>query len=187
MRCFIAFFPSKNVIDFIQNKLYIFEKYTESLKIVNIDKMHITLAFLGNINEKLQYNRLTSIVKKTVEDIYVFKYKLGQFGAFPNLDYPRVYWFSISSNNISFLHTKLKNNLLENGFYLDTKNFLPHITIARVKKYVKNISKLSKLIKYVNSKMETKEYFFDKISIVESVLSSKGPIYHKKNEFLLKK
>ena len=186
MRCFIAFFPDKEVINFLKKKLYMFKSHSELLKMVSLYNMHITLIFLGEVDREREYGKVNSVVSEVVRRYSAFSYELGEFGAFPNLSYPKVFWFSVLSEEMKKLQQDIKNGLLQNGFSLEDKNFIPHITIARVKRYAKSLKKLSDALEYENRKLIKSKHIFDKVSIVESILTPKGPIYKVRDEFRLK-
>ncbi|MFO8052937.1 MAG: RNA 2',3'-cyclic phosphodiesterase [Candidatus Omnitrophota bacterium] len=172
MRTFIAL----NLTDEIKAKIKEVTDKLEDLPIkakwVNNKNLHITLKFLGDINQEQ-----LDIIKKIIADISCqynsFELHLKSFGFFPNPKKPRVFFISFSSDKIlEALVEVLRKRLNQIGFKKD-KKFRSHITLARIKS-LKNINQLTEKINQL--KVEGK-FKVDKISLFKSTLTQKDPIY----------
>lgn len=127
-------------------------RYKEE-KLVPQSNWHITLAFIGHIEED-QRDALIELLK-----VYkwgdAFKSSVRHFGAFPSFEQSKVLWLGISkgAKEIELLANQLRTRLVEMGIQYDDKPFVPHITVARLRS-PKNCSRLSE-----NGKMKQEVSF----------------------------
>ncbi len=142
---------------------------------VKPENLHITLRFLGNIPENM-VEKISNIISESCKNISPFKIEFVGLGAFPNINYVRVLWIGIKN-----LQPLVKINLcideeLKKIHYYKDKEFLPHITIARVK----SVSNKTKLQHILNTYKETKfdEFFVNEVKLKKSELSAMGPKYY---------
>ena len=145
------------------------------VKLVETHNIHITLVFIGEIQE----NKL-ELVKEAMGKLSFnsFKVKLKGTGAFPNLSRPRVVWIGIEEGlqELRSIRGTLLKELLGRGVRPDDeKEFSPHLTIGRVK----GPSNLLNLINVINEyqNIDFGEFIANKVTLFKSTLTSKGPIY----------
>lgn len=97
--------------------------------------IHLTLAFLGALNDE----RLAEAMRATeraAREVSPFEYRLARSGLFGSARQPRVIWIGIDepSGNLQLLHKQLNLELVQHGFEVDTRPFSPHLTLARIKR-----------------------------------------------------
>lgn len=171
MRCFIEIDIPDNI------KSYILENITRiknastgyDFRITKKENLHVTLAFLGEIDE----NSLENIIKKTKEiakKFGEFKCRLSKIEAIPQ-KFPRMIWITLDENNIlSKLYDELKRSLvLEN----EHEGFKAHITAARLKPK----SNAKKAIAIGKDETEPLKFRASELKIMKSTLKSDGPAY----------
>lgn len=89
MRFFIALeIPSENRLQFqsIQDKLH---TLIPQARITDFDKIHLTLAFLGEQPDELK-EKLIEIIAKAANDVPSFEVTPAYIDGFPNIHNPRV-------------------------------------------------------------------------------------------------
>lgn len=146
-----------------------------ALKIVETQNIHLTLKFLGDINESI-VNNILEIMRKGVEGVEPFTLKFRGTGAFPNLNCMNVIWIGIpNADTLIRISEYIDERLVELGFEREKRGFSPHITVARVKGQ-KNKDKLQRVIKE-NVNMDFGEQKVDCIKLKKSILGPKGPTY----------
>lgn len=151
------------------------EKSDANLKIVEPEKMHITLKFLGDTEEK-QVKNIKTIIENIVENIDPFKVKLKDTGVFPNENYMRIIWIGLKNyDKIVEIANKLDNEISKLGFKKEKRKFSPHVTIARVRSG-KNKEKLLQILNRYKD-IDFLDLEIKDIKIKKSVLTKKGPIY----------
>jgi|UniRef100_A0A7J3SKG2 2'-5' RNA ligase len=145
------------------------------LKVVEPENLHITLAFIGEIEDDH-----VETVKSAIGEISG-KPIMAEFvgvGAFPTVSSPRVIWAGVKkgSEEISQLQRKVELLLKTYRIHFEKeRNFIPHLTLARVKGK-KDLEKLRAFIEK-NAEAYFGEEFFEEVKLKESILTPKGPIY----------
>lgn len=170
MRAFVAVeITEESVIDSIK-------KIQSSIKIaakpVDVQNMHFTLLFLGEVSEDMSQKILAQL--KTI-DFSSFEIGFEGVGAFPKPKFPRVIWIGIDDEGAKHLVELAKlveDKLATLGFKSD-KPFKPHATIFRVKNKVGDIT--SELSKFAGVKFGVQKV--SQIKLKQSVLTPTGPIY----------
>lgn len=176
IRAFIAIEispPSKLKISEFINQL----KRSESdVKWVNDTQMHLTLKFLGNI-EQDKIPEISGALKDIASKAVVFQIIFSGIEAFPDINRPRVIWLGIEkgADNLKKLAGHIEDKMKNLGFAKEGRCYKAHLTLGRVRS-LKNIGALTSMI----SKTELdyrKEITIDKLTLFQSTLTQKGVIY----------
>lgn len=176
MRTFIAVECNnkEKISNLQQNILRSFPSFNDVLRPVNIENLHFTLFFFGEIESK----QLESIINKMKEIVFEnFEINYREIGAFPSFKYPKVIWIGIddqSERKLNSLFDLVKFKMEQIGFKPD-KQFKPHLTIFRVKRPIVNLEQY--LNKYNNNTSIDFSDIIDKIHIKKSELFPSGPVY----------
>lgn len=97
-------------------------------KFVNEENMHLTVEFLGEIE-----NTRIDLIKEVMDklDYKKFTLSLTKIGYFKKSE-GNIYWLGIDENDILInLYNKLHQGLLDKGFKLEDRPYRPHITLGR--------------------------------------------------------
>lgn len=132
MRFFIALeIPNENRLQFqaIQTKLH---TLIPQARITDPDKIHLTLAFLGEQPDQLK-DRLVEIIKNAVVEIPSFEVTPAYIDGFPNLHSPNILWVGVKGDIDKVLHIRehIRDGLANLNLPVDERRFIPHITIAK--------------------------------------------------------
>ena len=145
------------------------------VKMVNLKNTHITLKFLGDIDESIVPG-IEEVMKEAVSGIEPFTMKLKGAGAFPNLNRINVVWAGMeNADALCEIANKINANLVPLGFEVERRKFSPHVTVARVRGD-RNREILAFTIEQFQD-IEFGEVPVNSIVLKKSVLTSKGPIY----------
>ena len=129
LRCFVAIpFPTEIKKHF--KSIYKFLSQNKNLKIVSLENLHITLKFLGNIQESM-VNKIDSILSSINYTSFNISFKNP--GVFLNRGKPKVFFINIFSDSLKNITLLIDNKLEMLGFKKDDRDFRPHLTLARVK------------------------------------------------------
>lgn len=156
----------------------------ESIKWVEIYNIHITLKFLGEtIDESIPAisNELTQIAAK----FNGFNLNIADTGVFGSNYNPKLLWLGVESKDLKILGIDIINGMSKVGFIPDRQNFVPHITIGRIKKLADK-KYFQKLIAE-NKEKFIQTIYVDKFHLIESVLHKTGPVYKILETYYLKK
>ncbi|MCK5040067.1 MAG: RNA 2',3'-cyclic phosphodiesterase [Candidatus Aenigmarchaeota archaeon] len=173
LRLFIALdFPKQ-----ICSKLfYLQDKITPDIakiKWVEEENFHITLKFLGDVNEDKipQIKEKLSLIK--FKD---FSSSINQSGIFPSNNYIKVIWLGLMPyEKICLLHNKIDNSLLTLDFTKED-SFQSHATLGRVK-YVHKKELLIEKIRKIEELILGEIFTISSFSLKKSTLTKKGPVY----------
>src|SRR3990167_7792589 len=98
MRTFIAIeLPSeiKDSLRRLQEKL---KASKADVKWVEPNNIHLTLKFLGEIEDK-KLEKITQIIDDTAKEKNKFQIHISSLGAFPKIDFPRVIWVGVETGD----------------------------------------------------------------------------------------
>lgn len=168
MRCFVAI----DVPDEIKRKIGEIQKdlNRSGIKLVEPENLHFTLKFLGEISE----SKAEEIKQRLKEiEFQKFSIELAGVSGFPNLKYLRVIWIGTTSEKISELAKLIDKRLSSIGFK-EEKKYVPHLTIARVKRKP-SIEVIKFIEKYKSEKFGN--FLVQEFSLKKSILTKSGPIY----------
>tara|TARA_B100001029_G_C15027671_1_gene434750 strand:- start:138 stop:701 length:564 start_codon:yes stop_codon:yes gene_type:complete len=137
--------------------------------------LHLTLAFIGNI-ELDKIERLKEELKSVNFD-QPFNAVLNYTGIFPTPKDPNVFWLGIDKGEDRFqsIVKKIREILLKLDLLIDTKEFIPHVTIGRIqnKKEAWKIDTNS----YLNAVFSPTRFIVNSIHLYESIMTEKGVRY----------
>ena len=104
------------------------------LRPVNPEGVHLTLKFLGDV-PAARTDSVVSSVSQAVQQHPHFALTLGNAGVFPRNGAPRVLWVGMGGDlaQLAELHRLIDAALEALAFPRDSREFSPHLTIARIR------------------------------------------------------
>ena len=136
---------------------------------------HLTLRFLGETPEaKIEpvSNALSSLAKNTQP----FELQLDKMGVFGSKYAPATLWYGFSEFSLfKNLFEKLEKELSQIGFTANYGNFVPHITVGRIKK-VDNKKRFWETIAKRQPQF-SQTIPVHQLKLIQSKLTNDGPIY----------
>ncbi len=148
-----------------------------SVKWVATDSLHITLLFLGEVDDR-ELHAVCRAVQVVAGKEPPFTMLVSGLGAFPNPRHPKILWAGIvdGSERLKHLYEKLETKMLDQGFYCkEERDFTPHLTLGRTKSESDGIMLAPELTK--RSSWEGGRTVVNEILIFSSMLAKEGPIY----------
>lgn len=151
---------------------------------VDVQNIHITLKFLGYIEEEY-LTRVKEIIKKSVQDIRPIYLNFRGIGGFPKFQRPRVVFVMVEDNMgcLATINSRLEEGFQALGVEKEDRVYEPHLTLGRVKS-PHNIERLVKLMEKYRDESFGEE-LVSSILLMQSQLTPKGPIYTKLEDFPL--
>ncbi len=178
----IRTFIAVNLTPTIREKIGEAEKDFDmkGIKLVEPGLVHVTVKFLGAIEES-RVDEIDATLKKVT--VKPFEAKIGSIGGFPRESSPRVIWIG-AEGNFEQLYNQVET-LMENVGFPREGRFSPHVTIGRVKfPTPEHKEKLPELFEKYRS-FQAGSMTVDKISLMKSTLSPRGPKYEVLREIKL--
>ncbi len=175
MRTFIGIKLPEKIKEDIYEIISHLKESRANVKWVERENLHITLKFVGEINEDL-FHKMEEQLK--VISFNPFEIVLNGCGVFPNYYRPRVLWIGINfkENTLESLFNKIEDILLPLGINKEERSFKPHLTLGRVKSS-KNKENLIKRFREDKIKKYHSSFMVENFTLFESVLKKEGPIY----------
>lgn len=102
--------------------------------------LHLTLSFIGEINpSKIEELK---IKLDAILDFNSFDLNINGTGCFPSSERPRIFWLDINEGQeqLSNIQSNIEEIVSPFKENMKNENFIPHITIGRVKNVNKNIN-----------------------------------------------
>lgn len=133
MRFFIALeIPTENRLQFqaIQDRLH---TLLPQARITDLDKIHLTLAFIGEQPDQLK-DKLVEIIRNAVAEIPPFEVTPAYIDGFPNIHNPNILWVGVKGDidKILLIRERIKDRLEQLHLPVDERRFIPHISIAKL-------------------------------------------------------
>jgi len=149
-----------------------------ALKRVRPELMHVTLAFLGWTADE-QLGAVVDAARAAAAGREAFDLAFAGAGRFPASGRPRVVWLGIEEGlgPLAALAGRVTAELRRRDLKFDDRAFAPHLTLARVRPEAsgpEGRTIVATVDALARPDLRTR---VDRISVVESVLSPKGPRY----------
>lgn len=144
------------------------------IKGVRSENIHLTLKFLGNIDEELDVKPIKDILQKVAGHHASFRVLFKGTGAFPKPAKMRVAWIGIDSPELEELAKDVIDSLPANAGE-KLQSFRAHLTIGRVK-FSDGIDRARRVLE------RYRDHDFGSINVnefllIKSTLTPQGPIY----------
>lgn len=100
---------------------------------VRDDQLHVTLKFLGDVEEQL-IPEIAEQTSRALEETSAFEWTLRGTGVFPSASRPSVVWAGTdASEPFTSLAEQIESACEPLGFPRESRPFRPHVTLARIK------------------------------------------------------
>lgn len=176
IRTFVAVLIDEDLRKKISEVQEAVKKLAPDVKWVSPENFHVTLKFLGNIDEDV-VPKVSAAVDDAVRSHPPFDLTISGLGAFPSPARARVIWVGIEDGREQLVHlaSVVEKSLRKLGFQREEKSFKAHITIGRVKTS-KYLDKLAAGIAAVDAR-DLGTQRVSSVAVMESRLQREGPVY----------
>lgn len=191
MRAFIAIELPPGIQKYLANLQNSLKKSDTNIKWVKSGNIHLTLKFLGDINEE-QIDLIKKIIEKISSTLNVQELELNEIGAFPKKERARIIWVGINDESgiLKKIAINLENEISKIDIPKETRPFSAHITLGRIKIPRRDL-RLAQLLEEIKISTSPEggqnlKFTFSKITLFKSTLTARGPIYERLYEGNLK-
>ncbi len=178
MRTFIAFELPENIITDIRKIQKGIISYGFRVKWVRPENIHLTLKFLGNI-DNADIKKVGKAILESVRGYGPISLRVKGIGVFPGIKRPRVIWMGLSGDTASLIkiQKKLDEKLFAMDFPKEKRQFKGHLTLARVKGNIAANRLFNAITEF--KKFESEPFITNKIILFKSDLQPLGAVYTK--------
>jgi 2'-5' RNA ligase len=157
-----------------------------AIRPVRPELMHITLAFLGWLADE-RLDAASEAVRAAAVGRGPFELTLDHAGRFPASGRPRAVWLGVGDGEAELiaLAEATAAELRRRSFTLEDRRFAPHLTLARVQREVSGAEARTIAGAVEALTIPELRIAVDRIAVVESRLSPKGPRYTTRAEIPL--
>jgi len=149
------------------------------VKWVDPYSIHLTLKFLGNVAAD-RIGEITKAMEEATQGISSFHLQVRDLGVFPNLRRVQVAWVGLGGeiDKLNKLQQRIESSLETLGFTPESRKFVPHLTLARVRNRA-SLNERQRLGELISSTSfdTVHKIKIDSISLMRSQLTSEGAIY----------
>jgi 2'-5' RNA ligase len=148
----------------------------ESLRWTPIENVHVTLHFLGELDDTAAARLLVALDEPL--PVAPFQLTIGDLGVFPPQGHPRVIWLSVTEGRESLarVHGQLGERITRAGLAIESRPWAAHATIARSRDRGRNRERLR--LDWSKHSATTVSWQLDHVSLFSSDLSGPVPRYH---------
>jgi 2'-5' RNA ligase len=139
------------------------------------EKLHATLKFLGNTDEKL-LPEIVYYLEGVSQNSPTLDVRYHGVGCFPNKRAPRVVWVGMEDlrGSLTPLHDEIETGLTRFGFEKEDRIFHAHVTLGRVK----SDRRIQSLLRIMESTtFESQPVTIREIALIRSELKPSGSVY----------
>lgn len=190
MRLFVGIFPSDEVLRDVRDVVRKLDKVKRNFRFIPYDQMHMTAKFVGAKVGDKSVSKITSILEESVHMLKPAEIRLNEFAfGFPGQQRPNVIFITVENNPllnnlIDTVNTQIKNlKLADTIRTAERKKLTHHITVARTKRPLSKsmVRSTREVLKRIDA--PTLSFPVEHITLVESQLTKKGPVYRKLARF----
>jgi len=157
----------------------------DKIKWVEPQNLHLTLKFLGKTPAE-DFEKIHTVLQEVAARHTFFELTLQQSGIFGSRYNPRVIWLGTNGNRkLKALGEDILNSFDAAGFDWDRGNFVPHLTLGRIKQ-LSNKKYFQQVISQYHETLFQKQTI-EKFYLFESILNRTGPVYKILKSYDLKK
>lgn len=137
--------------------------------------IHLTLKFIGDVPED-DVEKISHTIKDIITSTPSMEFDISGTGCFPKKSRPRILWLGINGDltPLQDLVRNINETLDPLGYPKEDHDYVPHLTLARVKypqKHTPNIST------FLHTEYEPIKLHINKIHFMRSELFFKGSVY----------
>ncbi len=169
MRLFIAAFLPEETKDALFRYVQSLRSFLRGVRWEPREKLHVTLRFLGDVDESCLEN-LSADIGSAVCGSGSVESGFDDFCLFPGSRNPRVLALGLVKNEqFQSLFEKVQSAVLRNGFEMEKRKFIPHVTLGRTRGDFGGVRMIPQ--------PDRTEFSITRVGLVQSEIGSRGSRY----------
>lgn len=184
IRSFVAIPLEAEIVSRIEKIYKELKMLPADVKWVQPKSIHLTLKFLGSIEEEA-IEGIAQAIQQGMKGFAPWTVAVNNVGAFPSLRNPRVVWIGIEDKGgqLITLQNRIEQAMSKLGFEPEKRKFSPHLTLGRVR----SPREKKELIQYLIDERERTfgDLRIDRVILFKSELRPSGAVYTGLKELIL--
>ena len=156
-------------------------------------KMHLTIKFLGDMDEQL-LDPLLGVVEQAIGSQPSVNVPIERLGTFPHPQSPRVLWVGpsehwergVEGKRVTEIHRAIEQACEDFGFLHETKPLSPHLTLARIEMGERRIGAALAKSGVLDRPLSLGSLAVESVVLMKSELKPTGSVYTRLWEARLK-
>jgi RNA 2',3'-cyclic 3'-phosphodiesterase len=176
IRAFIAVDLDHQVIERIYSAVDDLKARIPAIRWLPKANLHLTLKFLGNIEEG-QIDVISTALRKQLRPFPRCTINAKGLGVFPDLRRPKILWVGLTGKELSQLAAMVESSLISLNFAPEKRRFTPHLTIGRWRQFDRPPKTLGQELESWRN-FEFGTCTVEQIILFQSVLKPEGATYY---------
>jgi RNA 2',3'-cyclic 3'-phosphodiesterase len=142
--------------------------------------LHLTLKFLGDVPDAREPELIAALSRAAAGEAAArpVTLTLRGFGAFPDVQRPRVVWIGVEPEPaLELLEHRVEQQFAPLGFPTEARPFRPHLTLARAQRDARR-SDFQSLATALDALRFDQTVTVGTVDLMQSTLQSSGAVYH---------
>ncbi len=158
---------------------------SDTIKWMDPHNLHLTIKFFGETEDDT-IKQINTFVESVVSKMNPFVFDISNLGVFGSSYQPKIIWLGMDrKTELIFLADTILNDLHTIGIDRDRQNFVPHLTLGRIKG-INDKEWFQQIISKYNIQ-DIQTVNVNEIYLYESILRKEGPIYNIIHTYPLKR
>jgi len=161
---------------------------------VQPNKMHLTIKFLGDMDEQV-IDPLLGAIEQAMGSQLSVNVPFERIGAFPRPQSPRVLWAGppeswergVDGKRVAEIHSAIEQACEGVGFLREAKPFSPHLTLARIKAGECLVGGVLTKSGVMDRPLLLGSLMMESVVLMKSELQPTGSVYTKLGDVMLKR
>ena len=150
----------------------------DGIKWVPLDNLHLTLKFLGEV-DNVEVPAVCKAIRRVTDNVEPFELSFSGTGGFPSREKPRVLYAGVSdpTGNLVDVVSGLEKQLAELGFKPEPRDYTPHLTLGRTRSNSRRAGDELVVAMEQLGDVWLGEMIVDELHLMASFLDKAGPTY----------
>jgi 2'-5' RNA ligase len=150
----------------------------DSIKWVPLDNLHLTLKFLGEV-DNVEVPAVCKAIRKVTDLVEPFELIFSGTGGFPNRQKPRIVYAGVSdpTGSLVALVNGLEKQLADLGFKPEPRDYTPHLTLGRTRSNSRRAGDELVVAMEQMGDIPLGQMIVDELHLMASFLDKAGPTY----------